>query len=197
MQTNMLKIPSGRRFGDLPVYTNAHQYVQNTVRQTFWRPSCINKCRPICSKYRQADCVLRMLAGRCFGSQRRGLRPPLSYEALALRAPCPTKPLPYEAPALRGPCPTRPLPYEALALRGPCLTRPLPDEALALRGTCPTKPQPDEAPARRAPSPTKPLPDEAPSPTRHQPDEARRCSLHNKLLGNCAHRGPHPSRPAH
>ena len=80
MHTNMLKIPSGRRFGDLAILTKTHKYDQNTCRQTFWKPCYINTCTPICSKYLQAD-VLEILlykqkhtnmfnipAGRRFGN---------------------------------------------------------------------------------------------------------------------------------
>ena len=55
MHTSVFKIPSGRRFGSIAIYAHAHQYVQNTVRQTVWKHCCLNTCTPACSKYRQAD----------------------------------------------------------------------------------------------------------------------------------------------
>ena len=79
MHTNMLKIPAGIRFGDMGIQTHAHQYAQNTVRQTFWRPGYINKNTQVWSKYLQADVLeallykhmhtnmLKILAGRRFG----------------------------------------------------------------------------------------------------------------------------------
>ena len=55
MHTSVFKIPSGRRFGSIAIYAHAHQYAQNTVRQTVWKHCCLNTCTPACSKYRQAD----------------------------------------------------------------------------------------------------------------------------------------------